>query len=50
MTFWFIGFVALMLGTLIFGLWLEEAQKESTRHSRKAHSGSNTTNPQKGDQ
>ncbi len=47
---WFIGFVALMLGTLIFGLLLEEAQKDSTRHSRKAHSGSNTTNPQKGDQ
>lgn len=47
---WFIGFVALMLATLVFGLWLEELQKDSTRHSRKAHSGSNTTNPQEWDQ
>ena len=47
---WFIGFIALNVATLAFGLWLEEAQKDSTRHSRKAHSGSNTTNHQEGDQ
>lgn len=47
---WFIGFIALNVATLAFGLWLEEAQKTSGSQSLHGTNEPENTNHQEGDQ